>query len=63
MPLHPFFNYYDLIGFLLFNINHDYDSWNTYKFISGSRPIIACLHFIPRSDLQNGEDNYIKENK
>lgn len=31
--------------------------------ITGSRPTIVCLLFIPRSDLQNAEDNYIHENK
>lgn len=36
---------------------------NTYTFITGSRPTIVCLLFIPRSDLQNGEDNYMHENK
>lgn len=48
---------------LIININHDHDSWNTYKSITGGRPTIVCLHFIIRSDLQNGDDYYIHENK
>lgn len=52
-----------LLNRILININHVYDSQNIYKFIMGSRPTLLCLLFIPRSDLQNGEDNYINETK